>query len=103
MAARMVNHACNLRCTYGYTGAKVQRPMPEAIGTMAIDRALGSLAPGGTLQLGFFGGEPLVEARLVRRLIVAEASHPVPHEARAQDRRAVSRRDDSAAPREPRD
>jgi uncharacterized protein len=65
----MVNHACNLRCTYCYTGAKVQRPMPEAVGTTAIDRALASLAPGGTLQLGFFGGEPLVEAALVRRLI----------------------------------
>jgi uncharacterized protein len=65
----MVNHACNLRCTYCYTGAKFQRPMPEAIGTAAIDRALASLAAGGTLQLGFFGGEPLVEAALVRRLI----------------------------------
>src|SRR4051812_20436640 len=65
----MVNHACNLRCTYCYTGAKVQRPMPEAVGTTAIDRALASLAPGGTLQLGFFGGEPLIEAPLVQRLI----------------------------------
>ena len=65
----MVNHACNLRCTYCYTGAKFQRPMPEAIGTTAIDRALASLAAGGTLQLGFFGGEPLVEAGLVQRLI----------------------------------
>ena len=58
----MVNHACNLRCTYCYTGAKFSSPMNWTIGVVAIDRALRSLGPGGRLGLGFFGGEPLLEA-----------------------------------------
>ncbi|MFM9965712.1 MAG: radical SAM protein [Planctomycetaceae bacterium] len=58
----MVNHACNLRCTYCYTGAKFRRPMTTEIATAAIRRAVQSTAPGGQLELGFFGGEPLLEA-----------------------------------------
>jgi uncharacterized protein len=58
----MVNHACNLRCTYCYTGAKFSSPMARETGEAAIGRALCSLAPGGRLGLGFFGGEPLLEA-----------------------------------------
>ena len=65
----MVNHACNLRCTYCYTGAKFQRAMDPGTGTKGIDRALASLVPGGTLDLGFFGGEPLIEAPLIASLI----------------------------------
>ena len=61
----MVNHACNLRCTYCYTGAKFSSPMPLEIGFAGIDRALRSLAPGGRLDLGFFGGEPLLESRRI--------------------------------------
>jgi uncharacterized protein len=58
----MVNHACNLRCTYCYTGAKFSSPMPMAIGVTAIDRAFRNLQPAGLLDLGFFGGEPLLES-----------------------------------------
>jgi uncharacterized protein len=65
----MVNHACNLRCSYCYTGAKVQRPMAEGIARAAVDRAAASLAPAGLLELGFFGGEPLLEARLVTSML----------------------------------
>jgi uncharacterized protein len=65
----MVNHACNLRCMYCYTGEKFRRAMTIANGRKAIDRALRSLVPAGTLELGFFGGEPLVEAELIGELI----------------------------------
>jgi len=65
----MVNHACNLRCTYCYTGEKVHRPMPEDVGERAIDRAVASLTPGGTLNLGFFGGEPMLEAHRARHFM----------------------------------
>lgn len=58
----MVNHACNLRCTYCYTGTKFHSPMPAEVGNAAIDRALNSLPSGGWLDLGFFGGEPLLDA-----------------------------------------
>jgi len=71
----MVNHACNLRCDYCYTGAKFQRAMPIAIGCKAIDRAAALLRRGGVLELGFFGGEPLLEAQRIREFIAhAEAA-----------------------------
>lgn len=58
----MVDHACNLRCSYCYTGRKFSRPMPSCVARRAITRTVDSLAPGGTLDLGFFGGEPLLQA-----------------------------------------
>lgn len=61
----VVNHACNLRCTYCYTGEKLRRPMPRRVGLHAIDRAVRSIDRGGTLELAFFGGEPLVEAEMI--------------------------------------
>lgn len=64
-----VTHACNLRCTYCYAGEKFRRRMPESIGRRAIERATWSLSPGGRLELSFFGGEPLLEARLISSLI----------------------------------
>lgn len=36
--------------------------MPDAFARKAIDRAVGSVARGGSLDVGFFGGEPLLEA-----------------------------------------
>jgi uncharacterized protein len=65
----MVSHACNLRCSYCYTGRKFSRTMSERIGRTAIDRAIASVAPGGRLELGFFGGEPLLEAGLIAGLM----------------------------------
>jgi uncharacterized protein len=65
----MVNHACNLRCTYCYTGDKFNRPMSAQVARHAIDRAFASLEPDGVLELGFFGGEPLIEATLIIQLI----------------------------------
>jgi uncharacterized protein len=61
----MVNHACNLRCSYCYTGAKFSSPMPRQTGEIVILRALQSLFPDGSLNLGFFGGEPLLEAQRI--------------------------------------
>ena len=61
----MTTHACNLRCDYCYTGRKSPRAMPLEIGRAAIRRAARSLRPGGTLDLGFFGGEPLLEAAAI--------------------------------------
>lgn len=65
----VVNHACNLRCTYCYTGEKVRRRLPRATGQKAIDRAVSSIRSGGALDLAFFGGEPLIEAELILELI----------------------------------
>lgn len=65
----MLTHACNLRCTYCYTGSKVKRAMSERVAKAAVDRAINSVAPGGLLELGFFGGEPLIEARLITSIM----------------------------------
>jgi uncharacterized protein len=56
----MVTHACNLRCAYCYTGAKFRRLMTSEIAIAAIDRAVRSTSR--QLEIGFFGGEPLLEA-----------------------------------------
>jgi uncharacterized protein len=65
----VVNRACNLRCTYCYTGDKIRRRLPLAAGQKAIDRAIHSLSRQGTLELAFFGGEPLLEAELILELV----------------------------------
>ncbi len=71
----MATHACNLRCDYCYTGRKFRRSMPWEIGLAAIRRAARSLRPGGVLELGFFGGEPLLEAETIARWI--DAAHEI--------------------------
>lgn len=58
----IVNHACNLRCSYCYTGEKFNRRMPDHIARRSIERAIASVEKNASLDLGFFGGEPLLEA-----------------------------------------
>lgn len=65
----IVNHACNLRCTYCYTGEKLRRPMSLDVGRRAIDRAIHSVDRNGSLDLAFFGGEPLIEAELILEVV----------------------------------
>jgi len=65
----MATHACNLRCRYCYGGEKTDRSMPMVVAFTAIDRAVRSISPGGTLELGFFGGEPLLRAELISQVI----------------------------------
>ncbi|MBN2024706.1 MAG: radical SAM protein [Pirellulales bacterium] len=65
----MVTRTCNLRCAYCYVGAKSGETMDLSLGRAAIDRAVRSLAPGGTLELGFLGGEPLLVADRIAELI----------------------------------
>jgi len=59
-----VNHLCNLRCTYCYTGEKVDRRMPDEVMRRAIDFAVNTTTQG-YLLLAFFGGEPLLEPKLI--------------------------------------
>ena len=64
-----VTRACNMRCHYCYTGKKSPQTLSDVAARRAVDRAVASLAPGGTLELGFFGGEPLLEPDLVRAVL----------------------------------
>lgn len=65
----VVTQACNLRCSYCYTGRKFRRQMSDQTARRSIDAAFASLHDGGTLELGFFGGEPLLQAAAIRRWI----------------------------------
>lgn len=69
-----LTHDCNLRCAYCYAGGKTPRRMPWATARQAIDFGLAQTARrveqlGGPAkaQLGFFGGEPLLEWPLLQR------------------------------------
>ncbi len=75
-----VNHACNLRCTYCYTGEKFDRRMPFEVAEKAIELGF-DLAMVPAMQISFFGGEPLLEAELMDRV----ATHA---KARAEARKA---------------
>jgi len=65
----MVTAECPLRCSYCYNGPRRAAAMSSQAGRRGIDRAVASMAPEGRLELGFFGGEPLLEARQIRELL----------------------------------
>jgi uncharacterized protein len=67
--ALVLTHACDLACGYCSAGAKDGRRLDEALGRRAIARARRTVGPAGTLELAFFGGEPLLEWPLARRLL----------------------------------
>jgi uncharacterized protein len=62
-----VDHQCNLRCSYCYTGEKRTRAM--SVETMqkavALAVALVIRSPGQFLDVSFFGGEPLLRKELL--------------------------------------
>ena len=58
-----VDHDCNLRCSYCYTGQKRRQPMSLVTAERAIDFALNRDPCG--LELSFFGGEPLLRIDLI--------------------------------------
>ncbi len=64
----VLNHACNLRCTYCYTGEKYDRPMPLDVARRAVDFGF-ERSRGAELILSFFGGEPLLEPALLEAVV----------------------------------
>ena len=65
----VVTENCNMRCDYCYVRDKSSRVMPADIARKAIDRAVDSIKAGGVLELGFFGGEPLLESERIGKYI----------------------------------
>jgi uncharacterized protein len=57
-----LTHACNMACTYCYAGEKFGSAMSAETGRAAVDLALAGLSVRGapSLQVAFFGGEPLL-------------------------------------------
>lgn len=62
-----LNHQCNLRCTYCYNGEKFDRRMSFDLARRAVDLALSDPRP--RSQISFFGGEPLLELDLIRKIV----------------------------------
>lgn len=63
----VLTHACNLGCPYCYMGRKFGRRMPEAIAEKALAWTFERLRAGGELQVGYFGGEPLMAWDLLQK------------------------------------
>ncbi len=66
-----LTHACNLRCSYCFTGEKLRRSMARATGERAVDFALEEArrTDRSRLNVVFFGGEPLIELHLLCSLV----------------------------------
>lgn len=69
-----LTHDCNLRCAYCYAGRKFLRIMTWDVAKRAVDFALENSIRPSTLtrqppkaQLGYFGGEPLLEWDLLQQ------------------------------------
>lgn len=62
-----LTHDCNLRCRYCYAGRKFARSMSWEVARRGIDLALAGRPP--LVDLGFFGGEPLMEFPLLQRCV----------------------------------
>jgi uncharacterized protein len=66
--ALVLNHRCNLRCTYCYTGRKFDRSMPLHVAKKAVDFGLAHTTTG-HLTLSFFGGEPMLEVEAMQAIL----------------------------------
>jgi uncharacterized protein len=62
-----LNHACNLACRYCYNGEHFSRAMPWDVAKAGVELALAQ--PGSKHRVSFFGGEPLLEMALIRRVM----------------------------------
>lgn len=71
----LVTQRCNLRCDYCYIGKRAAT-MPEEVARRAIDFAFRVTPPSEQIEIGFFGGEPLLEPELIRRITRRIESHP---------------------------
>lgn len=72
----LVTEACNLRCTYCLNGAETYDrrgpgSLSAGVAVRAVETCLAELAPGGRLEVAFFGGEPLLQWPRVKEIIRA--------------------------------
>lgn len=70
----LLGESCNLACIYCLNGPKTYRKdnraaMSAAVARRSVELCLEGLAPGGTVAVAFFGGEPLLHWPLVKEVI----------------------------------
>ncbi len=70
-----LTHSCNLACDYCYVGKEPTRMSLESA-QKVIDFALTNTPPEENIDIGFFGGEPLLEFPLLTEITTAIESHP---------------------------
>ena len=70
-----VTQRCNLRCSYCYIG-KNASTMDAGIAAAVVDWMFARTADEETVDVGLFGGEPLLAFDVVRRIVGLIESHP---------------------------
>jgi uncharacterized protein len=80
-----VSSSCNLTCGYCYAargsfGGAQPTPMEWATARAAIDRLIAEADPGAPITIGFLGGEPFVNRRLIHRAVAYAASEAMRHQ-----------------------
>lgn len=71
----LLTQLCNLACDYCYISQRPQRmTLPTA--ARVIDFAFSNAPPSEEIEVGFFGGEPLLEFRLIQGITNLIESHP---------------------------
>ena len=70
----LLAQSCNMACTYCLNGRRSYarddgRMMPRAVACRSVERSLAQLAPGGLLEVIFFGGEPLLNWPLAKEVM----------------------------------
>ncbi|MCP5103938.1 MAG: radical SAM protein, partial [bacterium] len=70
-----ITQQCNLRCSYCYIGKK-KSVMTVETARQTIDFIFKHAPPGEKIEIGFFGGEPLLEFDLVKTITEMTRNHP---------------------------
>jgi len=70
-----VTERCNLACDYCYVGKRGTR-MPLSLASRIIDFAFRRAPPDEHIEIGFFGGEPLLQFGLIREITELIEFHP---------------------------
>jgi len=64
----IIDHNCNMACTYCLAGSKTYRRkqrMPLSVAKESLEKASPLITPNNTLEIVFFGGEPLLNSPAV--------------------------------------
>ncbi|HEY3357743.1 MAG TPA: radical SAM protein [Polyangia bacterium] len=69
----VLTERCNQRCGYCYVPTDRGRTMPDEVARAGVDLLFAHAARVGTVSFSFFGGEPFLEAGLMRRVAAAAA------------------------------
>ncbi len=79
----LVTQRCNLACDYCYIGKHATRMSPE-LAAEIVDFAFDHTPRGERVEIGYFGGEPLLEFALLRVITQLIEAHPAYDPARVR-------------------